>query len=207
MEWELLCGWICQAVLALSKVFLCGWVWWAWEVKGQVTPESVFKSTVLPKRWLICNVASLAQAQLTWGRWHLCLFRSLAKGALIYAYTLRGFKKFSHSWRVFWRVYRLVCYWFPLGAGDSLLFALIQQFCLLNSNLGLKHSPIKPKLEDHPAEREAGCIKGPSLCIWAEGLCLHWVTSPVWKPRWSGRIGWKGAFRFKLRWFFFCFTP
>lgn len=39
--------------------------------------------------------------------------------------------------------------------------ALTQQLCLLNSNLGLKHLSIKPKLEDHPVGREGGSIEGP----------------------------------------------
>lgn len=39
-------------------------------------------------------------------------------------------------------------------------FALIHRFCLLISNLGPKHFPEKPKLEDHPAGREAGAHRG-----------------------------------------------
>lgn len=53
-----------------------------------------------------------------------------------------------------------MCYWFPVGAGDFSVFALIQQFCLLNSNLGVKHFSVKPKLEDHPVGREVRSIEG-----------------------------------------------
>lgn len=76
------------------------------------------------------------------------------------------------------------------------LFALIQQFCLLNSNLGLKHFPIKPKHEDHPAEREADPQRAPG--------CWHGRASPALRGKvpggpeasWSWRKGPDGSVSF-----------
>lgn len=77
----------------------------------------------------------------------------------------------------------------PVGAGDFSLFALIQQFCLLNSNPGLKHFPIKPKLEDHPVEREARSTGSPQdICTEALPATERQIPS-VWKTCWSWQDG------------------
>lgn len=83
--------------------------------------------------------------------------------------------------------YRLKCYWFPVGAGDFSLFTLIQQFCLLNSNLGLKHFPIKPKLEDRPAGTKARSIEGP------RGTRTGGFTCTEKQIPWSGNLAGPGG--------------
>lgn len=94
---------------------------------------------------------------------------------------------------------------FPVGAGDFSLWVLIQQFCLLNSNLRLKHFPLKPKLEDNPVGREAGIHRGPwGTCMASAlpALTVNTLTLEAWlvMEEWARRE----CLLLKLS---FCFLP
>lgn len=77
-------------------------------------------------------MAYLQRSLVATGSAYLCLFRSLAKGTLIYVYAICGFKKFSHAPK---SLHSLSYVFIDLCTIDSLLGLVTFRFLLLFSNI------------------------------------------------------------------------